>query len=88
MSSIPRGRGFPDGLRKHGLTLNAYRRGRSLRAQEYVTGGGAGPALEQLLARNDVDYIHVRDTEAGCYDFRVERAERVSESKEARIPSC
>jgi hypothetical protein len=29
--------------------------------------------LERLLARPDVDYIHVRDTEAGCFDCRIER---------------
>jgi hypothetical protein len=29
-----------------------------------------------MLGRDDVDYIHVRDTEAGCYDLRIERAGR------------
>ncbi len=32
------------------------------------------PAIERLLARADVDYIQAHNTEAGCYDFRVERA--------------
>jgi transcriptional regulator len=31
-------------------------------------------ALDTLFARGDVDYVHVRDTDAGCYDLRVERA--------------
>jgi phosphoglycerate dehydrogenase-like enzyme len=31
-------------------------------------------ALERLLERSDVVYIHVRDTAAGCYDCRIERA--------------
>jgi hypothetical protein len=30
-------------------------------------------AMSVLLARSDVDYIHVRDTDAGCYDFSVEK---------------
>jgi hypothetical protein len=30
--------------------------------------------LERLLALPDVEYVHVRDTSAGCYDLRVERA--------------
>jgi hypothetical protein len=30
--------------------------------------------IGRLLARDDVEYIHVRDSSAGCYDFRVERA--------------
>jgi len=71
--AYPEGAGFPEDLRSHPLTLNAYRRGRRLVAQEYVAGGWVEPVLERLLARADVDYIHVRDTEAGCYDFRIER---------------
>jgi len=65
---------FPDDLRSHSLTLNAYTRGRKLQAQEYVTDGKIETALGRLLARPGIDYIHVRDTEAGCYDLRVERA--------------
>jgi Protein of unknown function (DUF1203) len=29
---------------------------------------------EELLHLPEVDYIEVRDKEAGCYDFRIERA--------------
>ena len=68
--------GFPEDLREHALTFNAYSRGRRLRAQEYVGDGRVERAIEGLLAREDVDYLHVRDTEAGCYDFRIERARR------------
>ena len=67
--------GFPSDVRAHALTLNAYARGRKLISQEYVVeDGGAEAVAERLLARADVDYIHVRDTKAGCYDFRIERA--------------
>lgn len=69
----PEDAGFPDDLRPHALTLNAYARGRKLQAQEYVTDGNVEAAIEPLLARPEVDYIHVRDTEAGCYDLRIER---------------
>jgi hypothetical protein len=65
---------FPEGSRAHPLTLNAYGRGRRLRAQEYVAEGGFEPVIERLLERKDVDYIHVRNTEAGCYDFCIRRA--------------
>ncbi len=67
--------GFPADLRMHAMTFNAYGRGRQLRAQEYVTAGGVEPVIERLFDRNDVDYIHVRDTRAGCFDFRIERAD-------------
>jgi hypothetical protein len=66
--------GFPVDMRSHPLTFNAYARGRQLRAQEYVADGCVEPVIERLLGRSDVDYIHVRDTRAGCFDFSIERA--------------
>ena len=39
-----------------------------------VEGPAIPEAVSRLLSRPDVDYLHVRDTEAGCYDFRIERA--------------
>jgi hypothetical protein len=33
----------------------------------------AAEAIERLMGREDVDYIHVRSTTAGCYTFRVEK---------------
>ena len=39
-----------------------------------MTGSEIKPAIARLLGRADVDYLHVRNTEAGCYDLRVERA--------------
>ena len=68
---------FPVDLLAHRLTLVAYARGRVLRAEEHVE-RVESPEIEKvvsrLLSRPDVDYLHVRDTEAGCYDFRIERA--------------
>jgi hypothetical protein len=66
--------GFPADVLSHGLTLEAYGRGRILRDEARATGAGVENVVACQLARNDVDYVHVRDTEAGCYDFRVERA--------------
>jgi Protein of unknown function (DUF1203) len=63
---------FPADMRGHALTFNAYATGRVLRAQEYVGDGRVEPVIERLLARSDVDYIHVRDTSAGCFDFKIE----------------
>ena len=65
--------GMPADSRRHGLTLNAYGRGRRLLAQEYVRDGAVESVAARLLAVRDVDYIHVRDTHAGCFDFAVER---------------
>jgi hypothetical protein len=75
----PEDGGFPEELRAHALTLEAYGRGRQLRGVERIAAGGAPErveeSIERLLARPDVDYIHVRDTAAGCYDCRIERRE-------------
>jgi hypothetical protein len=35
------------------------------------------PVIQELLARPDVDYLHVRDTRAGCFDFSIERVSNV-----------
>jgi hypothetical protein len=66
--------GFPTDLLSHRLTLEAYSRGRILRAEDRVAGENVEPVIGRLLDRGDVDYLHVRDTDAGCYDFRIERA--------------
>ncbi len=84
----PEDAGFPDELRPHALTLNGYGRGRRLHAQEYVTDGNVEPVIERLFARGDVDYVHVRDTEAGCYDLRIERADATTDRPGAKDPSC
>jgi hypothetical protein len=70
----PEHAGFPADLLSHALTLEAYARGRVLRAEERVAGEGVEGAIGRLLDRDDVDYLHVRDTAAGCYDFPIERA--------------
>lgn len=66
--------GFPVALRNSPRTLNAYARGRRLVAAEYVENSNVDGGVEELFARADVDYIHVRSTTAGCYTFRIERA--------------
>ena len=72
----PEHAGFPEDLLSHALTLEAYGRGRVLRAEERISGGDGEVegAIARLLERGDVDYLHVRDTEAGCYDLRIERS--------------
>jgi hypothetical protein len=42
-------------------------------ARERVVNGKVDAAIGRLLAREEVGYIHVRNTEAGCYIARVER---------------
>jgi hypothetical protein len=72
----PEDGGFPPALRNSPRTLNAYSRGRRLVAVEYIKDGDVDAGIEKLFTRKDVDYIHVRSTTAGCYTFRIARADR------------
>jgi hypothetical protein len=65
--------GFPAATRKHGLTLIAYGVGREQVEEHRVTDADLDQCIEQLFLLPSVRYIHVRDTDAGCYDFRIER---------------
>ncbi|HTH65422.1 MAG TPA: DUF1203 domain-containing protein [Gemmatimonadales bacterium] len=66
--------GFPEDIRTRQLTIQAYGAGRRLVGEEFLQDGNVDAVIDRLLARPDVLYLHVRDTAAGCYDFRVERA--------------
>jgi hypothetical protein len=80
----PENGGFPVDMLSHRLTLNAYGLGRRLVAQKYVSNGVVEPELDRLLRDRDVAYIHVRDTDAGCYDFLIERTTEEDELDESR----
>jgi hypothetical protein len=71
--------GFPADSRQHALTLNAYGAGRRVVAQEYVRDGLVEPVITHLFTSREVDYIHVRDTTAGCFDFAIERPGRANQ---------
>jgi uncharacterized protein DUF1203 len=64
--------GFPKDIRSHRLTLAAYGAGRHLVMEEHVEDDEVEPLIVRLLEQAEVNYLHVRDTEAGCYDFRIE----------------
>ena len=65
--------GFPEEARSHRLTINAYGESRALLGEEFIDDGKIEPVIDALFSRMEVRYVHVRDTEAGCYDFRIER---------------
>ena len=67
--------GFPEELRNSPRTLEAYARGRKLITQEYISDGRFEPAIEKIFQRPEVDYIQVNSTTAGCFTFRIERAQ-------------
>jgi hypothetical protein len=65
--------GFPQDIRAHRLTLIAYGASRQVLDEKCVESGSVEEAVELLLANEDALYLHVRDTEAGCYDFTIEK---------------
>jgi hypothetical protein len=67
---------FPDELRFIPLTLNAYASGRHLVAQERLANGQdllVEHALASLFSNPSVAYVHIRNTEAGCFIAQAER---------------
>jgi Protein of unknown function (DUF1203) len=68
------GAGFPPALRDAPLTFNAYGADRALVARERTEGAGeVDAAIGRLLGDDDVDYVHVRSTTAGCFLCRLDR---------------
>ena len=65
--------GFPEELRNSPRTVEAYARGRRLKAQEYVADGRFEPVIEKLFANSDVEYLQINSTTAGCFTLRIER---------------
>jgi hypothetical protein len=65
---------FPPELRDLPLTLEGYGSDRWIVARERVSNGEVEPAMERLLASSEIEYVHVRNTEAGCFIALVERA--------------
>jgi len=66
--------GIPEVYRGRLLTLEAFGEDRKLVAEIRTTHGEEDSVAKMLLARQDVEYVHVRSTEAGCYLFRLERS--------------
>jgi hypothetical protein len=72
--------GFPEELRNSPRTLEGYACGRRLVAQKYVNDGEFEPAIENLFALPEIDYLQVHSTTAGCFTFRIERATASADS--------
>jgi Protein of unknown function (DUF1203) len=64
---------FPDGLRFIPLTFHGYADERRIRAQERIDDGKVEEIVDRLFADPLIDYIHVRNTEAGCFIARIDR---------------
>jgi hypothetical protein len=66
---------FPDWGRGKPLTFEAYGPGVTLLAVERATGDGGAEIIERLLAEHPAaEYVNVRNTGAGCFLLRADRA--------------
>jgi hypothetical protein len=84
----PEGAGYPEDLRAHAAVMTGFAKGQKFVAEIHVDDNAHEDAIQRLLARPEVGYIEVRDKIAGCYDFRIERAndteEAVSQERELK----
>ncbi len=70
----PESSGYPKDMLDHPAIFNAYGKGQRLVGRIIVAANDGHLAkVEDLFKRDDVDYIEVRDRQAGCFDFRIER---------------
>lgn len=65
---------IPAEYRGQPLTFEAFGENRERTGERCVVGGEEA-VLQELFDRPETEYVHVRSTSAGCYLFRVERAE-------------
>jgi uncharacterized protein DUF1203 len=68
------GDGFPPALRGLKLTFEAVAAGPRVVALERTEGGDVEGAIARLLELPDVQFVNVRNTEAGCFVARVDAA--------------
>jgi hypothetical protein len=73
-------RDFPEELRSLPLTLEAYGENRWIVARERPSADEIESSVERLLQTSGVNYIHIRNTEAGCFIARIERDSGAAES--------
>lgn len=66
------GEGFPPDLRPLALTFEAVAEGPRVVALERTHGEGVEDAIARLLDLPEVDYLNVRNTEAGCFVARID----------------
>jgi hypothetical protein len=66
--------GFPPELVDLPLVLDAYDKDGWCLSREPVRNSDVEGAIERIFAKVDVEYIHVRNAEAGCFIARIERS--------------
>jgi hypothetical protein len=65
--------GFPAKLRTLPLVMEGYGRGSCCLLQDLVENGEVERVIDRLFAHPEVEYIQMRNGEAGCFMARIER---------------
>ncbi len=65
--------GYPEKLREFAVALDGYDGEQRMVMQERAGAGEQERVVRAMLESDEVRYVLVRDLEAGCFDFRVER---------------
>jgi hypothetical protein len=65
--------GYPTELLAYPAVMDAYDTNQQLIQHRRSAGADHPTILDNLLANEAVSYVIVRDRDAGCYDFRVQR---------------
>jgi len=78
---------FPDGLRGLPLMLEGYSGDRWLQAREKVDDGAAELAISKIFEHPEIEYIHVRHGEAGCFIAHVARIQPRANAPTKEAPS-
>ena len=65
--------GYPAELLRYPAVLDGYDLDQRVVAQRSAVGGNHEMVLAEMFEDAAVQYVLVRDLEAGCFDFRVER---------------
>jgi hypothetical protein len=74
--------GYPVDMQPYPVVLNAFAHGQTLIEKLVLEPQeDKACAVELLLKKPAVAYIEVRDRTAGCFDFRIERAEATREGE-------
>src|SRR5215475_13707924 len=67
--------GYPQDMLLHPAVMDGYDLEQQLVARRTTSGGNHEMVLSEMFEDATVRYVMVRDHDAGCFDFRVERLE-------------
>ena len=69
--------GYPVELMPFAAVLDGYDEEQMVRRRERVTDGSQEETVREMMRDPLIQYVMVRDGDAGCFDLRVERREDI-----------